>query len=199
LMLALFRVIELSRGQIFLNGTDIAQIPLQTLRSNISIIPQDPTIFTGDLRFQVDPFLQFSDEEVWAVLKHVNLDAFVKQQMEAGLQSCIKENGENLSQGQRQLLCIARALLRKTPLLVVDEGTSAVDPHTDEIIQQVLRLEAEKNGTTIFAIAHRIQTIADFDRILVLGDGKIVEFDAPAVLMQQPDSAFRLMAVQAEH
>jgi ABC-type multidrug transport system fused ATPase/permease subunit len=120
------------------------------------------------------------------------MSATVKD-LPGGLFEEVKENGENLSQGQKQLLCIARALLRKTRVLVVDEGTSAVDPFTDELIQRVLRTEADQNGTTVLAIAHRLQTIVDFDKILVLGNGNVLEFGSPKDLLADSNSNFSQM------
>jgi ABC-type multidrug transport system fused ATPase/permease subunit len=195
-MMVLFRIIESSQGIVTVDGIDISTIPLVTLRSNLAIIPQDPVLFTGNIRFQLDPFQQYSDERIWEVLEQVNLLEMVRN-LPFGLNEQIAENGENLSQGQRQLLCIARALLRKAKILIVDEGTSAVDPFTDELIQKVLRKEALENGTTVLAIAHRLQTIIDFDRILVLGNGQLLEFDSPSVLLENPNSVFYSMLQEA--
>lgn len=194
--MALFRIVEVTRGTIKIDGVDIASIPLTTLRSHLAIIPQDPVLFTGNVRFQLDPFQQYSDLEIWGALEQVCLADVVKS-MPQGLNESVAENGENLSQGQRQLICIARALLRKAKVLIVDEGTSAVDPHTDELIQKVLRYEASVNGTTVLAIAHRLQTIVDFDRILVLGDGKVLEFDSPQALLADSASTFSRMMKEA--
>lgn len=191
-MMALFRVVELSAGHIYLDGRDIAQVPLTQLRSSLAIIPQDPVLLTGTLRFQLDPFLQYSDAEVWQVLQQVNLLSMVES-LPMGLEEPIAEGGENLSQGQRQLLCIARALLRCAKCLIVDEGTSAVDPHTDALIQTVLREQVRLRGTTVLAIAHRLQTIVDFDKIVVLGQGRLLEYDTPQALLQNPQSVFASM------
>lgn len=191
-MMALFRIVELSGGEILLDGVNIATVPLTLLRSNLSIIPQDPVLFTGTIRFQLDPFQQYSDMQIWEVLEQVNMGDLVKS-LPNGLREMVSEGGDNLSQGQRQLLCIARALLREAKVLVVDEGTSAVDPYTDDLIQQVLRKQAQEMGITILAIAHRLQTIADFDRILVLGNGTTLEFDSPTNLLSDPDSVFSSM------
>lgn len=195
-MTVLFRIVEITRGRVFIDGVDIAHVPLQTLRSKLAIIPQDPVLFTGSIRYQLDPFGQYTDLAVWDALSQVNMAETVKA-MGGGINEEVKENGENLSQGQRQLLCIARALLRQTKVLIVDEGTSAMDPHTDELIQKVLRDAAATKGTTVLAIAHRLQTIVDFDRILVLGYGKILEFDSPATLLANPDSVFAGMIKEA--
>ena len=197
-MVALFRIVELSQGRICIDGSDIAQVPLQELRSRLAIIPQDPVLLTGTLRFQLDPFNCYSDAAVWAVLDQVNMRDAV-QSFANGLNELVRENGDNLSQGQRQLICIARALLRRTQILVVDEGTSSVDPYTDDLVQRVLREQAQVHGTTTLAIAHRLQTIVDFDRILVLGAGNILEYDTPAALTSNKDSVFYSMLGEADH
>ena len=126
------------------------------------------------------------------MLEEVNLSAHVRG-MNQALQEPIYEGGSNLSQGQRQLLCVARALLRKSKVLVVDEGTSAVDPYTDAMVQEALRRSSTSRGTTVLAIAHRLQTIIDFDRILVLGSGRVLEFDTPTELLSRPGSTFSRM------
>ncbi len=191
-MMALFRINELMQGKILIDGVDIATVPLTQLRSNLAIIPQDPVLFTGTIRFQLDPFQEFSDIKIWYVLEQVNLATLIKS-MPKGLSELVSENGDNLSQGQRQLICIARALLRDAKILVVDEGTSAVDPYTDELIQKVLRRQVSEYGITVLAIAHRLQTIIDFDKILVLGDGKVLEYDSPTVLLADSTSVFSSM------
>jgi ABC-type multidrug transport system fused ATPase/permease subunit len=198
-MTVLFRVVELTRGHILIDGLDIASVPLSLLRSKLAIIPQDPVLFTGSVRYQLDPFEQFSDTQVWEALEMVNMGEAVRAMGGRGILEQVKENGENLSQGQRQLLCIARALLRQTKILIVDEGTSAVDPFTDELIQKVLREVADRKGTTVLAIAHRLQTIVDFDRILVLGYGHVLEFDEPQTLLSDPQSVFATMIREADH
>ena len=198
LMTALFRVAPLDGGKILLDGIDCARVPLQQLRSALAIIPQDPVLFTGNIRFQLDPFAQYSDAALWAALNQVGMADFVRSS-QGKLEEVVLEGGENLSQGQRQLLCIARALLRKARVLVMDEGTSAVDPQTDELIQKVLKESATREGTTVLTIAHRLETIIDFDRILVLGQGAVLEFDAPQTLLSNPDSVFSGMMRDQEH
>jgi ABC-type multidrug transport system fused ATPase/permease subunit len=194
-MVALFRIVEV-RGKILIDGTDISSVPLQHLRSKLAIIPQDPVLLTGSLRFQLDPFDAYSDLQVWEALQSVGMQEAVRS-FHGGLQEEVREGGENLSQGQRQLICIARALLRHTSVLIVDEGTSAVDPHTDELVQRVLR-DVARRGTTVLAIAHRLQTILDFDRILVLGSGEILEYDTPAALTKDRNSLFSSMLGESE-
>lgn len=189
LLVSLFRIVENSTGGIWIDGINTQDVPLAVLRKRIAIIPQDPVMLTGTLRFQLDPFAERSDADLLEALELVNLKDMVGT-LPLGLLGIIAENGENLSHGQRQLLCIARALLRRNKILVIDEGTSSVDPLTDAIIQTTLCKLSERLGCTILCIAHRISTILDFDRILVLSDGRVVEFDTPAELLARPTSLF---------
>ena len=183
---------------IFIDGLNISsQVPLHILRERLAIIPQGPVLFTGSIRFQLDPFGMYEDSEVWEVFETVNLRDTIES-MPGALEAPVKEGGMNLSQGQRQLICIARALLRKAKVLVVDEGTSAVDPVTDDLIQAALRQSSQKHGTTILAIAHRLSTIRDFDRIMVLDAGEIVEFDTPEVLLKDNQGRFSRMLEESE-
>ncbi len=143
-------------------------------------------------RYQLDPFDLYDDDEIWIVLEKVNMVSVVRA-MEKGLNEPIVGSGENLSQGEKQLLCIARSLLRKSKILILDEATSACDPVTDDLIQQVLRSECELQGTTVLTIAHRLHTIIDFDKILVLGQGAMLEYDRPDVLLANSNSEFSRM------
>ncbi|XP_061394485.1 multidrug resistance-associated protein 1 isoform X8 [Musca vetustissima] len=194
LTLALFRIIEAAGGRILIDGIDISTLGLHTLRSRLTIIPQDPVLFSGSLRINLDPFEVKSDEEIWKALELSHLKAFVKS-LPSGLNHEITEGGENLSVGQRQLVCLARALLRKTKVLILDEATAAVDLETDDLIQKTIR--SEFADCTILTIAHRLNTIMDSDKVIVLDKGEIAEFDSPANLLNNPQSAFYSMAKDA--
>lgn len=134
LTLALFRIIEGAGGEILIDGVDIAKIGLHSLRSRLTIIPQDPVLFSGTLRMNVDPFKVYTDDQIWTALENAHLKSFVKGLGE-GINHMVSEGGENLSVGQRQLVCLARALLRKTKVLILDEATAAIDFETDDLIQ----------------------------------------------------------------
>merc|ERR1719445_1415614 len=194
LTLALFRLIEPASGRILIDGIDISKLGLHKLRSRLTIIPQDPVLFSGSLRHNLDPFEQYSDEAVWAALRQSHLADFVSS-LKSGLDHEVAEGGENLSVGQRQLICLARALLRKTKILVLDEATAAVDLETDNLIQSTIR--AEFVDCTVLTIAHRLNTIMDSNRVVVLDQGKVIEFESPASLMAKKDSIFYGMAKNA--
>ena len=193
--LALLRIIEPTKGYIFIDGVDISTIGLHDLRSKIAIIPQEPVLFSGDVRFNLDPFDEYPDDQVWNALELSHLKDFVCG-LPAGLQYQISESGENLSVGQRQLICLARALLKNSKILILDEATASVDYVTDSLIQETIRKEF-KEATTI-TIAHRINTILDSNKILVLEQGTTKEFDKPEVLLQNPNSLFYSLVQSAE-
>ncbi|XP_033614350.1 multidrug resistance-associated protein 1 isoform X4 [Fukomys damarensis] len=182
LTLGLFRVNESAGGEIIIDGVDIAKIGLHNLRFKITIIPQDPVLFSGSLRMNLDPFGRYSDEEVWTALELAHLKGFVSGLPDKLNHECA-EGGENLSIGQRQLLCLARALLRKTKILVLDEATAAVDLETDGLIQSAIRTQFE--DCTVLTIAHRLNTIMDYTRVIVLDKGEIRECGTPSDLLQQ--------------
>ncbi|KMY89972.1 multidrug resistance-associated protein 1 isoform X14 [Drosophila simulans] len=194
LTLALFRIIEAAGGRISIDGVDIASMGLHMLRSRLTIIPQDPVLFSGSLRINLDPFEIKTDDEIWKALELSHLKSFVKS-LAAGLNHEIAEGGENLSVGQRQLVCLARALLRKTKVLVLDEATAAVDLETDDLIQKTIRTEFKE--CTVLTIAHRLNTILDSDKVIVLDKGQITEFASPTELLDNPKSAFYSMAKDA--
>ncbi|XP_040885254.1 ATP-binding cassette sub-family C member 3 isoform X2 [Toxotes jaculatrix] len=180
--LCLFRLLEAAAGEITIDEVKISEIGLHDLRSKLTIIPQEPVLFSGTLRMNLDPFEQCSDEEVWKALEHSHLHKFVSNQP-AKLELECSEGGENLSVGQRQLVCLARALLRKTRILVLDEATAAIDLETDDLIQSTIRTQFE--DCTVFTIAHRLNTIMDYTRVLVLDKGQVAEFDTPANLISK--------------
>lgn len=178
----LFRIIEAAEGRILIDGVDISSIGLHDLRGRLTIIPQDPVLFSGTLRMNLDPFDKFTDQEIWNVLELSHLKDFASG-LEEKLNYEVAEGGENLSVGQRQLLCLARALLRKSRILILDEATAAVDLETDDLIQKTIRKEF--SHCTVLTIAHRLHTIMDSSRVMVLDAGKIVEFDSPSNLLDQ--------------
>lgn len=189
LMIALLRLVEAAEGTITVDGVDLASLGLSTVRRGVTIIPQDPVMFSGTLRFNIDPFEEFTEAELWAALEAAHLKAFVEN-FEGGLNSRVAEYGDNLSAGQRQLVCLARALLRKPQLLLLDEASSSLDVTTDALLQTTIRTALR--GCTIITIAHRLSTIADYDRVLVLSDGLVADFDAPSVLLSaRPPSLLR--------
>ncbi|CAG8886463.1 unnamed protein product [Penicillium nalgiovense] len=228
LALALFRGLEAEKGQIIIDGVNIGSIGLRDLREAITIVPQDPTLFTGTLRSNLDPFGLFSDEQIFTALRRVHLigsstsgtatpttsstvtatesNANVNGNANGvsssavtvvdnknvfhNLDSQVSESGSNLSQGQRQLLCLARALLKNPRVLMMDEATASIDYATDAKIQETLR---ELSSSTIITIAHRLQTIIDYDKVLVLDHGRVIEYDHPWSLINKEDGLFRSM------
>ncbi|KAL5968006.1 Canalicular multispecific organic anion transporter 2 [Taenia solium] len=195
LVLALFRIIEAAEGEIRLDGHNIAEIGLHDLRGRITLIPQDPVLFSGTLRSNLDPFNTHSDDTIWEALALANLRSFVEAVSPDGLKMTIAEGGNNLSVGQRQLVCLARALLRQSRVLVLDEATAAVDPQTDQLIQRTVRNEFA--SSTVLTIAHRLDTIIDYDRIMVLDAGRLIEMGTPKELAGRSGSLFRGMLLEA--
>jgi len=195
LLLALFRILEASSGKILIDGVDISTIGLHDLRSVISIVPQSPDMFEGTLRENIDPVGEYLDADIWAALEHAHLKPYVES-LPDGLDAHVTEGGSSLSAGQRQLLCFARALLRKSKVLVLDEATSAVDLDTDRAIQDIIRGPLF-DEITILTIAHRLNTIIESTRVLVLDQGRVAEFDAPGVLLADKSSQFYAMALEA--
>ncbi|CAF4306139.1 unnamed protein product, partial [Adineta steineri] len=187
LCLALFRIIEPINGTIVIDNVDIRHIGLHDLRSKITVIPQDAVIFAGTVRFNIDPFNHYSDEEIWTVLELVHLKERIRK-MEEDLLYQLAEGGQNISSGERQLLCLARALLRKSKIFILDEATAAIDMETDRLIQLTIR-SAFKDAT-VLTVAHRLHTILDSTKILVLSNGCLEEFDEPKLLAANPNSAF---------
>lgn len=187
LISALFRLVEVD-GSVVLSGIDNKRVPLHTLRGDaLSIISQDPFLFAGSVRSNVDPFSRYSDEQVATALRSVQIT------LPLGYE--VKERGDNLSLGQKQLVCMARALLRKTPILILDEATASVDTETDDVIQRVIRTEFRDR--TVLTIAHRLGTIMDSDRIMVLVHGRLGEFGSPKELLNNNPSGLLATLVHA--
>ena len=215
LTLALFRFLEPREGIVLIDGVDISKIKLHDLRSRLAIIPQDPVLFSGTVRTNLDAFDEHGDAELRDALERVHLISSTNTSSAGpsgsatplnphpdsntnvfkSLTSKITEGGLNLSQGQRQLLCLARAIVSRPKIMVLDEATSAVDMETDALIQRSIREEFQ--DSTLIVIAHRLSTIADFDRILVMGDGKVLEYDEPRLLMEKEDGEFRKMVEES--
>ncbi|CAO3650097.1 unnamed protein product [Cunninghamella blakesleeana] len=211
LALSFFRFIEASKGSIVIDNVDISRIGTEDLRSNLTIIPQDPVLFSGTLRSNLDPFDEFTDEKIYITLKRLQLipsiddsdfDEKNNNEKENGnvnanenvfknLHYIVLEGGKNFSNGQRQLICLARALLKRSKVVIMDEATASVDFGTDKLIQK--HITTEFSDSTILTIAHRLATIIDYDRIIVLHHGNLLEFDSPKKLLDNPESAFYKM------
>ncbi|XP_073525888.1 uncharacterized protein [Phyllobates terribilis] len=188
---ALFRIVELERGRILIDDYNIAMFGLTDLRKVLGIIPQAPVLFSGTVRFNLDPFNEHNDTYLWEALERAHLKEAIRRNP-FGLDAEVSEGGENFSVGQRQLLSLARALLRRSKILVLDEATAAVDVRTDALIQKTIRQEFK--SCTMLIIAHRLNTIIDCDRILLLDSGQVVEYDTPdRLLLLNEDSAFSKM------
>ncbi|KAF5273605.1 hypothetical protein FQR65_LT04604 [Abscondita terminalis] len=191
---SIFQLFDIE-GKITIDGVDINTIGLHDLRKQISIIPQNPVMFVGSMRKNLDPFDERTDDELWRALDDVKMKEAV-QALDMGLQMEISEGGLNLSVGQRQLICLARAIIRNNKILILDEATANVDPQTDAVIQDTIRKKFSR--CTVLTIAHRLQTILDSDRILVMDAGEVVEFDCPNVLLKNPDGVFYKMVRQVD-
>ncbi|RDD40706.1 Multidrug resistance-associated protein 5 [Trichoplax sp. H2] len=189
----LFRLVEICSGSILIDNRDIKSIDIYSLRSNMAMIPQDPYLFEGTVRKNLDPLDYYEDEKLWATLEKVQLKEKIANEPDQ-LQKIVQANGTNFSMGERQLLCLARALLKESKILLLDEATAYMDTRTDEIMQQNLRKEF--SHSTVLIIAHRLNTIQSCDKIMVLHDGKIIEFDTPSKLMENPRSVFKGMVAK---
>ncbi|CAD5123707.1 DgyrCDS12027 [Dimorphilus gyrociliatus] len=192
IMTAILRLAE-PEGKVIIDGIDVSQIGLHELRMVISIIPQDPILFTGTLRENMDPFSEFSDEEIWNVLRNVQMKNKIFG-IVGQLLSPVEASGSNFSAGERQLLCLARAMLRKNKILIIDEATANVDSNTDSLIQEVVRERFE--NCTVLTIAHRLETIIDSDRVFVVDAGRIAENDHPYNLLQNEAGLFYKLVEQ---
>jgi ABC-type multidrug transport system fused ATPase/permease subunit len=191
LTMALFRINELDTGRILIDGEDISTMPLRSLRSKLSIIPQAPVLFKGTLRAYMDPFDEFTDADIWSAFEKVEMKEQIGA-LENQLSYELSENGENFSVGERQMLCMARALLTQTRIVVMDEATASIDHATEKKLQTMI--DRDFKDATVLTIAHRLATVLDSDRIMVLSDGKVVEFDSPGDLVQNPKGVFYQLA-----
>jgi ABC-type multidrug transport system fused ATPase/permease subunit len=196
MMIALFRIQDLALGSILIDDVDIATVPVQILRARLGIIPQDPVMFSATVRFNLDPFTEHSDAELWSILESVDMKAHV-QSLPGKLEEPVAEGGDNFSAGQRQLVCIARALLRHPRILVLDEATASIDNDTDALVQRTIR--ASFKDATVLTIAHRLHTIIDSDRVMVLDAGVIAEIDKPEALLSRQNSLFRSLWDRHQH
>lgn len=192
LIYAMFQLTK-TEGEIIIDNFNITQISLHNLRSKISIIPQEPVLFSGTIRKNLDPFDEYSDEELWNSLEEVELKKVVAE-LPLGLNYAVSESGSNFSVGQRQLLCLARAIIRNNKILLLDEATANVDPHTDSLIQKAIRTKF--SNCTVLTIAHRLHTVMDSNKILVMNFGKMVEFDHPYLLLKNKSTMFYSMVQQ---
>ena len=164
-----------------IDGLDIGSINLQEARKSMAVITQDPVLFGGTLKRNMDPFSQYADQELWTALEEVQLETLV-QGLPGQLQFKLRESGTNFSVGERQLVCLARALVQKSKIIIMDEATANVDFKTDRLIQEVIRDKFK--DSTVITIAHRLNTIMDYDKVLVLDGGRVAEFDTPKVLIR---------------
>lgn len=180
-------------GSILIDEIEINNLGLHDLRSKISIIPQDPVLFSGTLRFNLDPFDEKKDEDMWNALAQVELKPFISS-LVGGLDCKMSDGGSNFSMGQRQLVCLARAILRNNKILILDEATANVDPETDKLIQTTIRTKFA--GCTVLTIAHRLHTVMDSDRVLVVDAGHVVEFGHAHDLLQISDGFLRQLVDQ---
>uniref|UniRef100_A0A8C4VSD5 Multidrug resistance-associated protein 4 n=1 Tax=Gopherus evgoodei TaxID=1825980 RepID=A0A8C4VSD5_9SAUR len=192
LIAALFRLAE-PKGRIWIDKYLTSELGLHDLRKKISIIPQEPVLFTGTMRKNLDPFNEYTDEELWNVLEEVQLKEAVEE-LPDKMETQLAESGSNFSVGQRQLVCLARAILKKNKILIIDEATANVDARTDELIQKTIREKFAQ--CTVLTIAHRLNTIIDSDKIMVLDAGRLKEYNEPYILLQEKESLFYKMVQQ---
>ena len=187
LAMSLFSAVHVCSGEIVLDGVNIARIPLSRLRSSLSIIPQDPVLFSGTVRFNLDPGCTVDDDEIWNALRTAQLQQLVES-LPQQLDTPVTDAGDNFSIGQKQLFCLARALLRRCRVLVMDEATASIDVNTDAIIHSVV--QEQLADCTVFIIAHRLSTIRNCDVIVVLKDGYVVETGSPSQLSAHSNGHF---------
>jgi ABC-type multidrug transport system fused ATPase/permease subunit len=192
----LFGMLPLASGRVLIDGADVAAVGLPALRRTMAVIPQMPVLFSGSVRFALDPWGDVLDDaRLWAVLEQCEI-AVVIRRLSGGLDAQVDEGGSNFSTGERQLLCVARALLRQSRVVLIDEGTASVDASSDALVQKAIA--GGFVGATVITIAHRMHTIVGSDLILVLSRGSLVEFAPPAELLQRPESVFRALWMEEQ-
>ncbi|MFS7909530.1 putative ABC-type xenobiotic transporter [Helianthus anomalus] len=189
---ALFRLVEPDSGRILIDGLNICDMGLKDLRMKLSVIPQEPTLFRGSIRTNLDPLELHSDDEIWKALEKCQLKNTITD-LPNLLESPVSDNGENWSAGQRQLFCLGRVLLRRNKILVLDEATASIDSATDAILQRIIR--EEFSSCTVITIAHRVPTVLDSDKVMVLSFGEMVEYSEPSKLMEM-DSVFSKLVAE---
>ena len=185
--LCLFRILESNEGKIYIDNIDISKIGLELLRQSLTIIPQEPILLEGNIRDNIDPSKLYTDKEINKLLNEVGLGDFM---IGKNLEYKIEENGSNISVGEKQLICIARALLKRTKIILMDEATANIDYKTEEILKK--NINEDTKDSTVITIAHRIKTVIGYDKILVLKDGEIEEFDSPDNLIKKKGLFYQL-------
>jgi len=195
LLVSLFRLTEIEggrdSGEISIDGIDVRSVDLQTLRESLTIIPQDPVLFRGSLYDNLDATEKVSKEDAWKAIETASPELANQLLRKGGLDMEITEGGKNLSVGQRQLLCLARALLRKSKVVVLDEATSSVDSNTDRLVQEIIQKQFVDKGVSVITVAHRLNTVLGYDKIAVLGDGEVLEYGRPDELLKNPRGELR--------
>lgn len=193
LISALFRLVEPVGGTIYIDEVDICRIGLHDLRFRLGIIPQEPVLFRGTVRTNLDPLNQYTDFDIWETLEKCQLGKVI-QRLPLQLESPVSDQGENWSAGQRQLFCLGRVLLKRSQVLVLDEATASIDSETDALLQRVIRIEF--SACTVITVAHRIPTVIDSDMVLALRDGHLIEFAPPRKLMENKTSLFAQLVAE---
>lgn len=188
----MFRLVEIEAGgSIEIDGVELRSVGLEALRQSLAIIPQDPVLFAGSVAYNLDATRKASETDMWTALEAASPSLAEQFRNSNGLETPISESGKNLSLGQRQLICLARALLRKSKILVLDEATSSVDSKTDQEVQETIRREFVDKGVTVITVAHRLDTVLGYDKIAVLGSGRVLEYGAPDQLLRIPGGELR--------